>query len=170
MPIELPDMEPCVFCELIAGRREDWLVIEDSDTFVIMLTANQFEVGQSLVIPKRHASTLMDLTPEEASLIVDAAQRLARAMVGALDPDGITLYQNNGAWAGQAVPHFHLHVVPRRPGSNWGLGPPHLARFDSLERVAREQAPVSITDEKRKTVALLQQRLKPAQAMLQEST
>ena len=159
MPIELPDMDPCVFCDLIAGRRDDWLVVEDTGLFVITLTSFQFEVGQVLVIPKRHASTILDLTSEEASAIFDAAQRISRAMVEAFDPDGITLYQNNGAWAGQAVPHFHLHVVPRRPGSDWGLGPPHLARFDSVERTARAQAIIPITDEKRRTAQHLREQL-----------
>ena len=164
MPIELPDMDPCILCESIAGRREDGQVIEDGEFFAVLLNAYQFEVGQALIVPKRHVATLMELTAAEVSLIFDAAQRLSRALVEAFDPDGITLYQNNGAWAGQAVPHFHLHVVPRRPGSNWGLGPPHLARFDSEERAARAQAVIAITDEKREAVALLQHHLRPAQA------
>ena len=155
-------MDPCVFCDLIAGRRSDWLVIEDDRLFVVMLAAYQFEVGQSLVIPKRHAPTLMDLTAAELHSITDAAQRLGRAMVDALDPDGITLYQNNGAWAGQEVPHFHLHVVPRRPGSNWGLGPPHIARFETQDRTAKSQEVIPITEEKRQTVERLQGQLKPA--------
>ena len=158
MPIELPDMDPCVMCELIAGRRNDWLVIEDAELLVIMMTAFQFEVGQVLLIPKRHAPTIVDLTSEEAAAIFAAAQRVSRAMIDAFDPDGITLYQNNGAWAGQEVPHFHLHVVPRRPGGNWGLGPPHLARFDS-ERTAQAQAALPITDAKRATAASLREHL-----------
>ena len=97
MPIELPDMDPCVMCELIAGRRNDWLVIEDAELLVIMMTAFQFEVGQVLLIPKRHAPTIVDLTSEEAAAIFAAAQRVSRAMIDAFDPDGITLYQNNGA-------------------------------------------------------------------------
>jgi diadenosine tetraphosphate (Ap4A) HIT family hydrolase len=161
LPIALPEVDPCPFCDLIAGRRNDWLVIEDGQLHVIMLAAIQFEVGQCLVIPKRHVALLTDLTWPETTAIVDAAQRLARAMVQALDPDGITLYQNNGAYAGQDVAHFHQHVVPRQPGSNWGLGPPHLAHFATEERRAKEQAPVAITDEKRATVERLWRQLAP---------
>ena len=162
MPIELPDMNPCIFCELIAGRRDDWLPIEQTDLFVINLAAWEFEIGQVLIYPRRHASTLMDLTSGEAASMIDAAQRVSRAIVEAFDPDGITLYQNNGAWAGQAVPHFHLHVVPRRPGSDWGLGPPHLARFESADRAAHYQAPVELTDEKRQRAESLRRHLSAA--------
>lgn len=81
-------------------------------------------------------------------------------MVEVLDPDGITMYQNTGAWAGQAVPHFHFHVVPRQPGSDWGLGPPHLARLDSEERKAQAQAPIPITEEKRQTAEQLRRGLR----------
>jgi len=159
MPIELPDMDPCIFCELIAGRRDDGLLIEDANLTVIKLNDRQFEVGQVLLIPKRHAPTIVDLTSEEAAAIFAAAQRVSRAMIDAFDPDGITLYQNNGAWAGQAVPHRHLHVVPRPPESNGGLGPPHLARFDSAERAAQAQAALPITDAKRATAARLREHL-----------
>ena len=47
------------------------------------------------------------------------------------DPDGLLLYQNNGVGSGQEVPHFHLHVVPRRHGSDWGFGPPHIRRLEA---------------------------------------
>jgi hypothetical protein len=40
------------------------------------------------------------------------------------------LYQNNGVGSGQEVSHFHLHVVPRHAGSEWGLGPPHIAHLE----------------------------------------
>ena len=36
-----------------------------------MLTAFQFEVGQVLIITKRHVSTLMDVTSEEAAAVID---------------------------------------------------------------------------------------------------
>jgi diadenosine tetraphosphate (Ap4A) HIT family hydrolase len=69
--------------------------------------------------------------------------------------------RTTAAYAGQDVAHFHQHVVPRQPGSNWGLGPPHLAHFATEERRAKEQAPVAITDEKRATVERLRRQLAP---------
>jgi diadenosine tetraphosphate (Ap4A) HIT family hydrolase len=87
--------------------------------------------------------------------VMEAAQRIARRMVDLYAPSGILLYQNNGTGSAQEVPHFHLHVVPRRAGSDWGLGPPHLARFASEGRPAHLDHEVA-TDEKLRTVVELQ--------------
>jgi histidine triad (HIT) family protein len=142
MALELPQMDPCLFCEGIAGRIEDWLPIEETPLTISALTPSQFEVGQCFVIPRRHAPTLLDLTPDESAAIIESAKRLAQAMIAALHPLGILLYQNNGVWSGQEVPHFHLHVVPRQPGSEWGVGPPQVARLEAAERNPRRPPPL----------------------------
>jgi histidine triad (HIT) family protein len=136
MPIEPPE-GPCVFCERIEGARDDWAVIEQDDLTISFINPRQFEVGQALVIPRRHAPTLLDLTDAEASSLIAHARRIARAMVTAFDPDGLTLWQNNGVASLQEVPHAHLHVVPRRYGSGYGEGPPHLAALSRAERAER---------------------------------
>jgi histidine triad (HIT) family protein len=134
MPIELPDVAPCPFCERIAGRRDDWAVIEARELAISFVNPRQFEVGQALVIPRRHAPTLLDLRDEESAALNDLVRDVARAIVVAYDPDGLTVYQNNGVASMQEVPHTHVHVVPRRHGSGWGEGPPHIA---ALERGSR---------------------------------
>ena len=129
MAIELPSQDPCYFCEIIAGRADQWNVIAETDITVTLLNGRQYEIGQCVVVPKRHAPTLLDLDPAESHAILQDASNLSEILIQAYDPDGILLYQNNGVGSGQEVPHFHLHVVPRQPGSDWGLGPPHLARL-----------------------------------------
>ncbi len=82
-----------------------------------------------------------ELTVEESALIMNTARRTADALVGAYDPEGINLIQNNGTVAGQGAPHFHLHVVPRRSvGSNWGNGPPHIAVLEGKEPTKPEHS------------------------------
>jgi diadenosine tetraphosphate (Ap4A) HIT family hydrolase len=152
MPIRLPEMEPCYFCQIIAGHSDRWNVVETTEVTVTLLNGRQFEVGQCMVVPTRHAPTLLDLTAVEEGAIMAAARRAARALVKAFDPDGVLLYQNNGIGSGQEVPHFHLHVVPRQPGSDWGFGPPHLAH---LERRPPQIDHTVVTEAKRHTVARL---------------
>lgn len=129
MPMELPVVESCFFCDILEGRIEPWAVVEDTDLTLVLLNGRQFEIGQCIVVPKRHVPTLFELDEPEMTAVITAAKRAAEAMLGAFDPDGILLYQNNGVGSLQEVPHFHLHVVPRQPGSDWGDGPPHLAEL-----------------------------------------
>jgi diadenosine tetraphosphate (Ap4A) HIT family hydrolase len=154
MPIRLPDSHPCYFCEIVrSGDR--WNVVDETSLTLTLLNSRQFERGQCIVVPRRHAPTLLDLEVDEDIAIMAAARRAARALVTAFDPDGVLLYQNNGIGSGQEVPHFHLHVVPRRPGSDWGVGPPHIARLERYERAAPNRDHTSVTDEKRETAVLL---------------
>jgi len=62
---------------------------------------------------RRHAATLLDITPEEAAAVMQTAQRVARAVQAVFDPPGLTLLQANGREGDQTVFHFHMHVVPR---------------------------------------------------------
>ena len=105
MPFELPNGAPCLFCEVIDGR-EDKGIVEETDLTLTFVNWRQFERGQVYVIPRRHAPTLLDLTDEEAHAITAAVRRIADALVATFDPDGMTLYQNNGVASGQGGASF----------------------------------------------------------------
>ena len=165
MPIQLPHADSCYFCRIIAAADDRWRVIEDTPLTVTVLNGRQFEVGQCIVVPVRHAPTLLDLADEEGAAVFAAARRVAQAIVAAFDPDGVLLYQNNGLGSGQEVPHFHLHVVPRRAGSDWGLGPPHIAR---LERRSAHLDHTVTTDAKRAAAEVLRLGISHGAARIQE--
>jgi histidine triad (HIT) family protein len=158
MPIVLPELNPCPFCEIVTGAVDRWDVVEEAELTLTVLNGRQYEVGQCMVIVKRHAPTLMDLNGDEHAAVLAAAAHLGRVMNSAFDPDGILLYQNNGIGSGQEVPHFHLHVVPRRSGSDWGFGPPHLARLEQDARPAHLDHAV-VTEEKRRTANEIRRQL-----------
>ena len=145
-PFALPVMTPCVFCELIVGRLDKGLV-EETDLTLTIVNIRQFEVGQALVISRRHAPTILDLTDEEASAIIRAVRRVSAALVKAYSPDGITLYNNNGVASMQEVPHFHMHVVPRRKESLWGDGPPHIAALERRSQGILDKVQINIERE-----------------------
>jgi histidine triad (HIT) family protein len=150
-PFPMPTMDPCYFCEIIAGTTDTWNVIERTALTTTVLNARQFEIGQCMVVSNRHAPTLFDLTEKEEAAVMAAARKIAEAFVKVFAPHGVLLYQNNGVGSGQEVPHFHLHVVPRQPSSDWGFGPPHIAR---LERPAHLDHEV-VTEAKRNTAESL---------------
>jgi len=68
--------------------------------------------GHCLLIPRRHRQTLADLPDAEVGPYFQTAQRLERAVVGAMGAQGSFLALNNVV--SQSVPHLHVHVVPRR--------------------------------------------------------
>ena len=78
----------------------------------------QYEKGALLVVPTRHAATIVDLPLEFIARVHTEAATLARALVRGFGATGVNIFQNNGLDAGQHVPHFHVHVVPRYPGSD----------------------------------------------------
>ena len=131
--IELPVRDPCDLCET-AARADRYAVIEEEELVLTVINPWQFETGQCCVITRRHIALLLDLTDEEGVAVIRAAKRLAQALDRAFSPLGILTFQNNGVYSGQETPHFHFHVVPRTPGSDWGIGPPQLAVFETAGR------------------------------------
>jgi diadenosine tetraphosphate (Ap4A) HIT family hydrolase len=68
-------------------------------------------------LPER-GPALVDLPLEIIAVIHTEAALLGRALVRCFGATGINIFQNNGLDAGQHVPHLHVHVVPRYPGSD----------------------------------------------------
>ncbi len=92
--------------------------------------------GHVLVITKRHAPTLLDLRADEAQEVIEHTLEISKALARTLDADGINAFQNNGLSAGQSVPHYHMHVVPRHTDDGAKFGPARL-------RVAAPRAELS---------------------------
>ena len=113
----------CIFCRIVAGGIPAAKVFEDEST-VAFMDLGQVNPGHVLVASRRHAATLLDLTPQEAGAVMQTARRLALAIRDAFDPPGLTLLQANGKEGDQTVFHFHMHVVPRHAGDGITLGWP----------------------------------------------
>jgi histidine triad (HIT) family protein len=106
---------PCVFCSIAAGDLPAVKVHEDERTIAFM-DINPSVRGHVLVIPRAHCVDLRDVGAEDLAACAQTAQHIARRVVEAFDADGVNLLQNTGRAAGQAVFHFHLHVLPRHRG------------------------------------------------------
>ena len=133
MPIEPPQRERCPFCGNITGRNQVALVEELPDTLAF-LPPRQSGLGHALVIPKRHAPTLLDIDADEAIAVMQHVHRIAHAIAKAFDPAGLNIFQNNGITAGQTVPHYHVHIVP----SYQGDPPGRIFRSEDIERTPYE--------------------------------
>ena len=129
----------CVFCAIRDGGLPAMVVAEDERAFAI-LDINPVNDGHTLVIPRLHVGTLLDIAEEDLVATVQLARRLAAGIYRTLQPDGLTLLQNSGAAAFQSVPHFHIHLIPRwendGKGLTWKLIPGSPARMRAMaERI-----------------------------------
>lgn len=114
--------DDCIFCAIVDGEIPSRTVYEDEETLAF-LDANPLAPGHVLVIPKTHHERLNDLPEELAGAVLDALYRLVSPVETAIEAEGTTVAFNNGAAAGQEVPHVHGHVIPRFEGD--GGGPIH---------------------------------------------
>jgi histidine triad (HIT) family protein len=105
-------MADCIFCKIRDGDAPSAKIYEDERTMVIM-DINPLNSGHCLVLTKPHAATIWDADPGDLQAAMATAQKVARAIRQALEPDGLNVLQANGAAAFQSVPHFHLHLIPR---------------------------------------------------------
>ena len=103
----------CVFCAIIGGAAPADVVLDEPD-FVAFLDRRPVFKGHTLLVPRQHVVTLPDLPAELRDGFLEAAQRLATAVVEGLGAEGSFVAMNNVV--SQSVAHLHLHVVPRTKG------------------------------------------------------
>jgi len=120
-----------IFAKILRGELPAHKVYEDDDVFSFMDIFPQAH-GHTLVIPKYAAENFFDLPPEWAAKLIQKTQMIAHAVNAAIEPDGITIAQFNGASAGQTVFHIHYHIIPRWEGTSLP-GHGHTGRADDAE-------------------------------------
>jgi histidine triad (HIT) family protein len=105
---------PCLFCEIVAGRIPAKVAYQD-DQIMAFLDIKPEAPTHTLVIPKRHITSLLDLTAED-DVIIGALVRKARdlAQAAGISEKGFRLVFNCGDDAGYSVYHIHLHLVGGR--------------------------------------------------------
>ena len=131
--------DDCIFCKIASGEIPSRTVYED-EKFRVILDMGPAAKGHALVLPKDHYQDLFEIPEETAAEAVIIGKRTAEKIRKALKADGYNLVQNNGAAAGQTVPHFHLHLIPRYEGDGqtigWNPGNPSAEELDeALEQI-----------------------------------
>jgi histidine triad (HIT) family protein len=104
--------DECIFCGIVSGDVPAQIVDSDDHTLAFM-DIRPATRGHALVIPRRHAADLFEISDEDLNRTTLAARRLARRMDEVLEPDGFNLLNSCRPAAWQTVFHFHIHVVPR---------------------------------------------------------
>ena len=101
----------CPFCSIEPARV--WL---ENEYAIALPDAYPVADGHTLVVPRKHVTTIYELTTREQNAIWDLVGRVRERLITTSKPDGFNIGLNDGVAAGQTVEHAHIHVIPRRRG------------------------------------------------------
>ncbi|MFH1610754.1 MAG: HIT family protein [Patescibacteria group bacterium] len=130
----------CIFCKIINQEIPSHKVYEDESVYAF-LDINPSTKGHTVVIPKKHLETLMDLPDNDVNNLFLAVKKISQHLEKTLEPAGLNIGINMRKYAGQVVDHLHIHILPRFEGDNGGSihsivnNPPEEDLKDILEKI-----------------------------------
>ena len=107
----LDNMKECPFCN---PNREE-IKFNESENFLAIYNIAPILPGHSLIIPKRHVESLMGLSNNEVCEMMLFSRDTVKILLEVFVVSGFNWTIQEGEEAGQTVPHFHLHLIPRKP-------------------------------------------------------
>ncbi len=102
----------CIFCKIINKEIPSYCIYED-ETVMAFLDISQVTKGHTLVIPKKHYKNFLECDKDTLTHLIEVAQSLAVSLTEKLHAEGMNVLSNINEVAGQTVPHFHIHLIPR---------------------------------------------------------
>ena len=98
----------CPFCTLPPER-----IVQENEHALWIYDGFPVSPAHSLIIPKRHVGSFVDVSTEERMSMLALLDLAKAAVDDQYHPDAYNIGINDGAAAGQTVPHLHLHLIPR---------------------------------------------------------
>ncbi len=123
----------CVFCKIINGELPSLKVYEDENTMVFMDIAKDVD-GHMVAIPKKHVKNILDCDEATLQQLMLAVKKVSCHCVEKCEYDGVNLLNASDESAGQSVPHFHIHIIPRKKDDGLDTWP----KFDGAKQEIEE--------------------------------
>ena len=127
----MEEEKDCIFCKIVNKEVSSKVVYED-DNFIGFLDINQVAEGKTLIIPKKHYKTLLDIPSSLGNEMLAAVKKVSLKLINDGKADGFNILMNNFEVAGQVVPHAHIHVLPRKKGD--GLKGMYLEEGEKVKK------------------------------------
>src|SRR5262245_54291886 len=105
-----------VFAKVRRGQLPSHKLDEDDDTLAF-LDILPPAAAHVLVVTKEKATDLFDVSPPALAKLMAVVQKLSPRIQEAVGANGVLIAQFNGAAAGQTVFHLHVHIIPRKEGT-----------------------------------------------------
>jgi histidine triad (HIT) family protein len=103
-------MENCPFCIPEVIKRQK---LFETESEYVLYNLRKTNRGRCLVVPKRHVGNIRELSDSELASLIKTVSIVSGRLKDYLNPAGINYGFNEGEIAGQVVPHFHFHILPR---------------------------------------------------------
>ena len=129
-------MKDCIFCKLIRSELPTMKVYEDGHTLAFMDNAKDVD-GHILAVPKKHCGNILDCGEEELASLMRTVKKVSVHLTEDCGYEGVNLLNASGVSAGQSVPHFHIHIIPRKTGDNIDAWPRFEGAKEKTEDVFR---------------------------------
>lgn len=104
----------CAFCEIPEIKKRE-IVVQNNLAWAFP-TNIPITPGHLLIVPVRCVEKFEELTKEEREAIFDLVIKLKPILIKVFGAEGFNFAWNDGKIGGQSVPHFHLHMIPRKEG------------------------------------------------------
>lgn len=102
----------CIFCK-IANKEIPGKIVYEDDVCMAFLDLSQVTDGHTLVIPKKHYASILEVDDDVLMHMSVVAKNLANKIVEKMGAKGCNILSNANEVAGQTVHHFHIHIIPR---------------------------------------------------------
>ena len=122
----------CVFCKIVSGDIPSFKVYEDEHTLIFMDIAKDVD-GHMVAIPKKHVKSILDCDTETLSYLMAAVKKVSNHCIDHCGYDGVNLLNASDESAGQSVPHFHIHIIPRKTGDGIDAWPKFIGTNHEIE-------------------------------------
>lgn len=101
----------CPFCDLPEDR-----IMFTNRMATAILDLYPVSPGHTLVIPNVHVVSVFDLSWPKRQAVMDMVEQVRNTLSKQYRTNCFNIGINDGTWAGQTVPHAHIHVIPRYKG------------------------------------------------------
>ena len=129
----------CIFCKIASKEIESFVVYED-DKIVAFLDIRPVSRGHTLVIPKEHYESILDMPIELAKDLTKAIQIVCEKLKR-LGAEGFNIITNINKIAGQEIMHAHVHVIPRYSGEESkpiSFGKPIECNLEEVHKILKD--------------------------------
>lgn len=126
-------MNNCLFCKIISNN-SIMKVYEDDWTVAFMDVAKDVD-GHILIVPKKHVKNILDCDDDTLSKVMNTVKRVSNHLIEKCGYEGVNLLNASDESAGQSVPHFHIHIIPRKKNDEIDAWPTFTGAKQELETV-----------------------------------